>query len=53
MAVGDSLHEVKARVASLTAKASELARSRTGDERKALDLSRLLVHWMIRGKTSR
>jgi methylase of polypeptide subunit release factors len=52
-AAGDLLHEVKARVASLTAKASELARSRTGDERKALDVSRLLVHWMIRGKTSR
>jgi hypothetical protein len=34
-------------------KASELARSRTSDERKAMDLSRLLVHWMINGKPSR
>jgi hypothetical protein len=33
--------------------ASELARSRTSDERKAMDLPRLLVHWMINGKPSR
>jgi hypothetical protein len=42
-----------ARLKALTAKADELARSRTSDERKAVDLSRLLVHWMIHGKPSR
>lgn len=42
-----------ARLNALTMKADELARSRTGDERKAMDLSRLLVHWMIIGKPSR
>ena len=42
-----------ARLQALVAKASELARSRTSDERKAMDLSRLLVHWMINGKPSR
>jgi len=34
-------------------KASELARSRTSDERKAMDLSRLLVHSMLIGMPSR
>jgi hypothetical protein len=38
---------------ALATKADELARSRTSDERKAMDLSRLLVHWMINGKPSR
>jgi methylase of polypeptide subunit release factors len=42
-----------ARVKTLVTKASELARSRTSDERKAMDLSRLLVHWMINGKPRR
>ena len=42
-----------ARLIALTNKANELARSRTSDERKAMDLSRLLVHWMINGKPSR
>ena len=42
-----------ARLKSLVTKASELARSRTSDDRKAMDLSRLLVHWMINGKPSR
>ena len=42
-----------ARLTTLVTKASELARSRTSDERKAMDLSRLLVHWMINGKPSR
>ncbi len=41
------------RLKALAAKAGELARSRTGDERKAMDLSRLLVHWMINGKPKR
>lgn len=43
----------KGRLKALTAKAEELARSRTSDDRKAVDLSRLLVHWMINGKPSR
>ena len=42
-----------ARLKALVTKASELAHSRTSDERKAMDLSRLLVHWMINGKPSR
>jgi hypothetical protein len=42
-----------ARLKTLTAKADELARSRASDERKAMDLSRLLVHWMINGKPCR
>jgi hypothetical protein len=42
-----------ARLNALTTKANELARSRTSDERKTTDLSRLLVHWMINGKPSR
>jgi hypothetical protein len=41
------------RLKALTSKADQLARSRTSDERKAIDLSRLLMHWMIRGKPSR
>ena len=41
------------RLKALTVKADELARSRTSDERKAMDLSRLLVHWMINGKPTR
>jgi hypothetical protein len=50
--LGGSLSK-RSSIASLTAKANELARSRTSDERKALDVSRLLVHWMINGKPSR
>jgi len=42
-----------ARVKALTARADELARSRTSDEGKAMDLSRLLVHWMISGRPTR
>jgi methylase of polypeptide subunit release factors len=42
-----------ARLKALTAKADELARSRAGDERAAMDLSRLLLHWMINGKPAR
>jgi hypothetical protein len=45
--------DATARVTALTAKADELARSRTSDERKAMDLSRLLVHWMMNGRPSR
>jgi len=46
-----SLHAAAAsRVKAIIAKADGLARSRTGDERKAMDLSRLIVSWMINGK---
>jgi hypothetical protein len=46
-------HGATARLKELAAKAGELARSRTSDERKAMDLSRLLVHWMVNGKPKR
>ncbi len=42
-----------ARLIALRAKADELARSRTSDERTAMDLARLLVHWMLNGKPAR
>lgn len=42
-----------ARLATLAAKANELARSRTGDEKKATDLARLLEFWMTHGKPRR
>jgi hypothetical protein len=42
--------KVAARLAFLAAKASELSRSRTGDEKKAMELARLLEFWMTRGK---
>ena len=42
-----------ARLKVLEAKAGELARSRTSDERRAMDLSRLLLHWLINGKPKR
>ena len=42
-----------ARLKALVAQAGELARSRTSNERRAMDLSRLLVHWMINGKPKR
>jgi hypothetical protein len=38
------------RLEALSATARELARSRTGDEKKASDISRLLQFWMVRGK---
>jgi len=52
-AAHDLLTSVKERVESLTAKANELARSRTSDERKAMDISRLLIYWMMNGKPGR
>ena len=52
-AARDLFNDTTARVKALNAKADELARSRTSDERKAMDLSRLLMHWMINGKPSR
>jgi methylase of polypeptide subunit release factors len=42
-----------ARLNALTSKANELARSRISDERNAMDLSRLLLHWMMNGKPTR
>jgi hypothetical protein len=42
-----------ARLGALAAKANELARSRTGDEKRATDLARLLEFWMIHGKPRR
>jgi len=46
-------NDATSRLQGLVTKAGELARSRTSDERKAMDLSRLLVHWMINGKPSK
>jgi hypothetical protein len=42
--------ELTQRLVSLAAKADELARSRTGDEKKATDLAALLEFWLIHGK---
>ncbi len=44
---------LKARLDALAAKANELARSRTGDEKRAVDLARLLEFWMTHGKPRR
>ena len=41
------------RLISLAAKANELARSRTGDEKKATELAALLEFWLIHGKPTR
>jgi hypothetical protein len=45
--------QITKRIAALAAIASELARSRTSDEKKAVELARLLEYWMLRGKPSR
>jgi hypothetical protein len=42
-----------ARLGALAAKANELARSRTGDEKRASDLGRLLEFWLIHGQPAR
>jgi hypothetical protein len=42
-----------ARLAMLAAKANELARSRTGDEKRATELAHLLEFWMTHGKPRR
>lgn len=42
-----------ARLATLAAKANELARSRTGDEKRATELAHLLEFWMTHGKPRR
>ena len=44
---------VTKRLATLAAIAKELSGSRTGDEKKAMELARLLEFWMIHGKPSR
>ncbi len=41
------------RLVSLAARANELARSRTSDEKRVTDLARLLEFWMIHGKPRR
>ena len=45
--------ELTKRITKLAAGAHELAASRTSDEKKALEIARLLEFWMIRGKPSR
>ena len=45
--------QVVKRLATIAAKAGELARSRTGDEKRAADLARLLEFWMTHGKPRR
>jgi hypothetical protein len=52
-AARDLLSASRARLETLTAKADELTRRRTSDERRALDISRLLLHWMLNGKPGR
>jgi hypothetical protein len=47
------LNSAQKRLNSLTVTADKLARSRTSDEKKTLDVSRLLLHWMINGKPNR
>ena len=44
---------LKQRLLSLTAKAEELARSRTGDEKRTSELAALLEFWLIHGKPRR
>jgi hypothetical protein len=41
------------RLAAIVATATALSRSRTADEKKALDLARLLEFWMLHGKPTR
>jgi hypothetical protein len=45
--------QIVKRLAALTPKAAELARSRTGDEKRVADLARLLEFWMTHGKPRR
>ncbi len=45
--------QITKRLAALAATANELARSRTSDEKKAMELAHLLEFWMLRGKPSR
>ena len=41
------------RLVSLATKADELARSRTGDEKRATELAALLEFWLIHGRPRR
>jgi hypothetical protein len=41
------------RLKALAEQASQLARSRTGDERRAADLASLLLRWLVHGKPAR
>ena len=41
------------RLVAFATKADELSRSRTGDEKKAMELAHLLEFWMVHGKPSR
>jgi methylase of polypeptide subunit release factors len=45
--------QIVKRLAAFAAKAGELARSRTGDEKRLADLARLLEFWMTHGKPRR
>ena len=52
-AVSSLQASLQARLNALATKANELARSRTGDEKRAMDLARLLESWMTHGKPRR
>ena len=45
--------QIAKRLAAFAAKANELSRSRTGDEKKAMELAHLLEFWMVHGKPQR
>ena len=45
--------QIAKQLAALIAKAGELSRSRTSDEKKAMELAHLLEFWMVHGKPSR
>jgi hypothetical protein len=45
--------QISKRFAAFAAKANELSRSRTGDEKKATELALLLEFWMVHGKPHR
>ena len=45
--------KLTARLATLAATAKELSQSRTGDEKKAMELAHLLEFWMVHGKPRR
>jgi hypothetical protein len=50
IAAQSMLIEIANRLSAAAAKAKELSASRTGDEKKALELARLLEFWMVHGK---
>ena len=52
--VARNLHtQITKRLATLAATAKELSGSRTGDEKKAMELARLIEFWMVHGKPHR